>query len=81
MPGRSLLFLLAHAVFIGAALAVAAFNSEPDRSSPRSKPSDDHKKLKSSQKPPVDGLGGACIYGTVFTCLGYLVWLLGAQNP
>ena len=31
MPGRSLLFLLAHAVFIGAALAVAAFNSEPDQ--------------------------------------------------
>ena len=31
MSGRSLLFVLGHVVFIGAAVAIAALNSEPDQ--------------------------------------------------
>jgi hypothetical protein len=31
MSGRSLIFVLAHVVFIGAAIALASLNSEPDQ--------------------------------------------------
>jgi hypothetical protein len=31
MSGRSLIFVLAHIVFIGGAIAIASLNSEPDQ--------------------------------------------------
>lgn len=39
------------------------------------------KNSKVAKNRPWMGLVVLVFYGTVFTCLGYLVWLLGAQNP